>query len=333
MKNKCFVIILFYTALNIYANDSWVESAGGSFSIIDGKMTDVQMVSENIKITLFDNYYEMDILFNFFNSGETVELNVGFPEYSYGTGTVTNIRNFDTSVNNNHVDIEIMANNDINSKIKQWYIKKVIFQKNEYLESRVKYQADYSNYGSYKSVEYLYGTGCTWKDEIKNITINIINHTTFWLNNIDFHTGSWDPINKKRINESHFPINILRKTNDEIEINVNNITPYKDDTFLLIFSSFPVFENPLFGISESRWVLRDRIFNANDLLLLNNEQLRLMRNSIYAYHGYVFQSIDLQEYFSKQYWYKRNDEFNESLFSENEMINISNILDEENRRK
>jgi hypothetical protein len=155
MKNRWFIIILSCITLHIYANDSWVESAGGSFSITDGKTTDVQMVSENIKITLFDNYYEMDILFIFFNNGDTVELNVGFPEYSYGTGTVTNIRNFNTSINNNDVGIEIIPNNDINSKIKQWYIKTVIFKQNEYLESRVKYQADYSNYGSYKSVEYL----------------------------------------------------------------------------------------------------------------------------------------------------------------------------------
>jgi hypothetical protein len=332
MKNKWFTIIISCIAWNIYANDSWVESAGGSFSIIDGRTTNVQMISENIKITLFENYYEIDILFNFFNNGETIELNVGFPEYSYGTGTVTNIRNFDTSINNTHVDLEIMPNKD-NSKIKQWYIKRVILQKNEYLKSRVKYQADYSNYGSYKSVEYLYGTGCTWKDEIKNITINIINHTTFWLNNIDFHTGFWDPINKKTINESHFPINILRKTNDEIEITVNNISPYKDDTFLLIFSSFPAFERPPYAISERRWILRDKIFNTNELLLLNNEQLKLLRNSIYAYHGYVFKSVDLQEYFNSQYWYKSNNKFNETLFSENEKQNIINILNEENRRK
>jgi hypothetical protein len=291
------------------------------------------MVSENIKITLFNNYYEIDILFNFFNSGETIELNVGFPEYSYGTGTITNIRNFNTSINNNHVNIEVMPNNDSDSKIKQWYIKKVIFQQNEYLESRVKYQADYSNYGSYKSVEYLYGTGCTWENEIKNITINIINHTTFWLDEIKFDTGFWDPKTNKTVNESHFPISLLRKTDNEVEVNVNNIMPYKDDTFILIFSSFPKFEYPPFAITERRWVLRNMVFSANDLLLLNNEQLRILRNSVYAYHGYGFKSIDLHEYFSKQYWYKPNNDFSESLFSENEKININNILNEESRRK
>jgi hypothetical protein len=34
------------------------------------------------------------------------------------------------------------------------------------------------------------------------------------------------------------------------------------------------------------------------------EQLRLMRNEILARHGYVFQSKDLRDYFSKKWWYK-----------------------------
>jgi hypothetical protein len=36
---------------------------------------------------------------------------------------------------------------------------------------------------------------------------------------------------------------------------------------------------------------------------LNRSELRLIRNTIYAKHGYIFNSIDLQEYFSQFNWY------------------------------
>jgi hypothetical protein len=319
--------------MNIYGNDSWVESAGGSFTIMDKKNNSVQMVTENIKIDLFDDYYEMDIIFKFFNSGETVDLNIGFPEYSYGTGTITNINNFHTSINDNIVDFEILPENNTGSKIKRWYVKNVIFPHNEYLESRVKYQADYSNRGYDRSVEYLYGTGCTWKDAINSIIISITNHTVTWINKIEFETGYWDSISRKKMEERYFPVNLERKDGEKIEITVNNIVPYKDDTFLLIFSDYPLFDPPPFTVSERRWILRNKIFTNTELVLLSNEQLRLLRNSIYAYHGYMFKAIDLQEYFNNQPWYKINEEFSEILFTTNERINLNNIINEENRRK
>lgn len=42
----------------------------------------------------------------------------------------------------------------------------------------------------------------------------------------------------------------------------------------------------------------------NELNTYSMEMLRLMRNSIFAHHGYVFQSADLKDYFSHEPWYK-----------------------------
>jgi hypothetical protein len=42
----------------------------------------------------------------------------------------------------------------------------------------------------------------------------------------------------------------------------------------------------------------------NDLKKYSTGQLRIMRNEIFADHGYVFESKDLKEYFSKKSWYK-----------------------------
>lgn len=42
----------------------------------------------------------------------------------------------------------------------------------------------------------------------------------------------------------------------------------------------------------------------NELNNYSMEMLRVMRNSIFAHHGYVFQSADMKDYFSHEPWYK-----------------------------
>lgn len=53
----------------------------------------------------------------------------------------------------------------------------------------------------------------------------------------------------------------------------------------------------------------------SDLYGMSSSQLRLARNEIYARYGYVFESNDLQNYFSSQSWYSPNPYYDGSLSS------------------
>ncbi len=58
---------------------------------------------------------------------------------------------------------------------------------------------------------------------------------------------------------------------------------------------------------------------------LNKSQLRILRNTIYAYYGYRFVSKDLRVFFNNRMkWYKPVDDFDESLIAEphREFINL-----------
>lgn len=61
-------------------------------------------------------------------------------------------------------------------------------------------------------------------------------------------------------------------------------------------------------------------------------ELRLLRNKILAYHGYRFQSKDLQEYFSNVSWYKPVSDNNTIKLSIVEQTNIQLIKSEEATR-
>ena len=51
-------------------------------------------------------------------------------------------------------------------------------------------------------------------------------------------------------------------------------------------------------------VLSTRLLTESDLRGFSKQELRILRNEIFARHGYIFKSQDLRDYFSKKDWYK-----------------------------
>ena len=89
-------------------------------------------------------------------------------------------------------------------------------------------------------------------------------------------------------------------------------------------------------------MLQEEPWNAVNSILLNHaylqsyaiskNELRLLRNKILAYHGYRFQSKDLQEYFSKIAWYKPGNDNNAIKLDIVEQTNLQLIKSEEAAR-
>ena len=323
MKRIILVLCLFIH-YELYANDTIIDAVGGNYTIIEGKSQKVQMVSEILTIDLYDNYYEMNIKFNFFNHGESTELKVGFPEYSFQSEETVNVMDFKTTVNNEVVEVEKHHNLDIikfppPAKINLWYIKNVVFKANDYTKITVHYITSYSGNGPYFAVHYLYGTGSAWKDSIESMTVEVCNHSNYWLRQVLFTT--------KNLN-----YNLERRDENLIIIKADDVLPKLQDILIINVSKYPAFYTWPYYWGSGDWRMREEIIPIKELELLNKEQLRILRNSIYAYHGYSFKSIELRDYFRKQEWYKINEKFSADNFSEKEKINLQNIIAEEKRR-
>ena len=83
-------------------------------------------------------------------------------------------------------------------------------------------------------------------------------------------------------------------------------------------SDFVLMANtPVFSTSAAvDYILHDsdvRILGLSDISELSKDELRLARNEIYARNGYVFQSDDLQAYFSVKSWYVADPSYDSSL--------------------
>jgi hypothetical protein len=87
------------------------------------------------------------------------------------------------------------------------------------------------------------------------------------------------------------------------------------------------------NLSSSDHILPDsdkRVLSEEDIANLSKGQLRLARNEIYARHGYVFKSADLQKYFSSKSWYNADPSYDGSL-NEVEKENVKLLKAREDR--
>jgi hypothetical protein len=71
--------------------------------------------------------------------------------------------------------------------------------------------------------------------------------------------------------------------------------------------------------------LLDREIPNTALAVLSKEELRLLRNAIYAKHGMIFQSNDLTTHFQQYSWYRPRSRNVETQLTEVDRINIGNI--------
>ncbi|HEK9103286.1 TPA: YARHG domain-containing protein [Bacillus pseudomycoides] len=71
-----------------------------------------------------------------------------------------------------------------------------------------------------------------------------------------------------------------------------------------------------------------RKLTSAELNFLTKEQLRIARNEIYARHGYIFQTKDMQAYFLRQSWYRENPYYTGEL-NDVETYNVELIKSKE----
>ncbi len=80
-------------------------------------------------------------------------------------------------------------------------------------------------------------------------------------------------------------------------------------------------------------VAPDRVITETELQGRSKAELRVMRNEIYARHGRVFQSPDLNAYFTAKPWYKQNTNYDDSLLSEVDKQNVRILQEHEDKAK
>ncbi len=76
--------------------------------------------------------------------------------------------------------------------------------------------------------------------------------------------------------------------------------------------------------NQGRWpLLKGDIVMEKNAMYYTKKQIRIMRNEIYARHGYKFASADITAHFSKMSWYHPVDDNSKVHLSDVETLNVS----------
>jgi hypothetical protein len=111
--------------------------------------------------------------------------------------------------------------------------------------------------------------------------------------------------------ELHSPAtNKNTRNNDANEVEISD---YEDDDLLVT------------GPYERFVKISECLLTEDDIKGFSKQELRVLRNEIYARHGHIFKSKDLRDYFSAKDWYKPQYEDTSDLLNTIEKKNIAFI--------
>lgn len=333
MKKSLFVFAFFFIFITIlFANDAYVVAAGGNILPFDGEKSTshptISMKSELIQIELLPEKYHVHVDFEFFNDGTDSTIKVGFPQWKFGTTETSLIENFKSTLNGQPQSYEIMDGGEIlqyyTEMITKWFVREITFPENSITKTSVDYDCAYSHQGYYKGVDYLFGTGKTWKTPIGTQTIEITNRTDEIIQDVIFREGKkYVPVKDRA--------DVINQ-NEKIIISRNNVNPQSFDCIFFELSH-SYYTHWFEEVDESSWTLNNKLLTEADLVFFTKEQLRLYRNLIFAWHGNIFSSKDLNAWLKNQYWYTPTHKVEISELSEIEKKNLEAIQKEEARRK
>jgi hypothetical protein len=182
IKVKMMFLLLCLNIVSSFADDApMAKLPGGNVKPINNN--DVQLLSETIDITLFSDYYAVEVNYQFLNQGKEQTVMMGFPSLKEGkvmdlrieskgeklqTQTKPGSWNFNLESKYIHADPTAIM------KLDAFECFEVNFKAGETISLKDSYKQNYTNerHGR-ESFYYILKTGSLWKDKINSIEIRV----------------------------------------------------------------------------------------------------------------------------------------------------------------
>jgi hypothetical protein len=333
MKTAITTILILILTFSVYGNDGVYLTRGGI--IYPTKESKISLDREVLSFRVQDKVCRVDILFEF-NNPENVErkLMVGF-QAPTAVGDVSD----DISNTNQIADFKILANGQIlpyklraaeceDCELKEprdfqfsqfeqgvfVYLFELTFKPGlNKINHSYSFPAS-SNVAFDQFYNYILTTGSKWAGgKIKNLTVSfdLGYNKYFYVNDVFGKNANWSIVGSGKFSKEKFhnydndTAKMVRIISGRLQIEVAELQPKRNIEFGIIndnsFSTAPTDQRPdkLFHALKYH-TLDMQYFEEKEL---TKEDLKLLRNTIYAQYGYAFKSKDLQDYFAKFEWY------------------------------
>ena len=192
MKKMSWVLVaavLAATGSTARGNDFEVAGIGGSWQPASGENRSVQMVSERVRIDIFQGkdayrYYDTTVDFQFHNRGPATTVKMAFPESSNAEPgakpSTSGFRTFRTSVDGKSVPVErVISQRKLSSGVEYQalWLKSVAFKAGERKAIQVKYRSlpgALAGVGWFAAYDF---TGGNWFGKVEESVLTVALHT------------------------------------------------------------------------------------------------------------------------------------------------------------
>ncbi len=318
MKLKLLLVLLVSTHLTAKGNDGAFYAKGGN--VFPMKETTIELRKEILNIELKDDFVLVNVLFNFYNPSEPKILTVGFvtppPDGDVPDSSIPGIEDFTVKVSGARLAFQLKQLKEPNEELGYFgneflYLFEVNFRQGiTTVEHTYRIQLS-TLLGVIFNFDYILQTGLTWaNDQIDDFTLNIKfdQQTHFSLPSQLIESPSkWKFKGTGRLADQSCLMNsnAIRRgftKGGTITFQETNFKP-KSDIKLVTWKNWMLYYMYSYGDKSCEF---DEKLTSLVNKQLTKEDTRLMRNFLFAIHGYQFKSAELSNYFEQQYWYFPN---------------------------
>lgn len=347
MKKIILFILVCFLSSFIFGNDGLVVNYGGGIEPIEKTIISIYREDLIISFNEKNKNWHVSVSFVLFNptnsdiENEIAFINYGFHELGYNGDII----NFLTWINNEektykYTKVEGEKNYEMGPVLyKEYFTSKICFTPGYTV---IKHEYDFIGsvgWGPDRfGFSYTLTTANKWNGPIKYFNLSIsLPKNSILLTDYDKEYSYFNTYGEvKKLTQNKMGTIFFR--NGGFFYSKENFKPEKniqleiyDWTWYL--KSIPIFKSEEYGQKDydkpriSFYDLANKKLIKENLNKYTKEQIRVIRNSIYAMHGYFFNSSDLYDTFNNYIWYLPKTSFTESELSTIEKYNIVLLLE------
>jgi hypothetical protein len=303
-----------------YSDDTLIAGTGDTLHPIIS--TNIKMLKEVLNIKQLEHAWQINVNYEFINSDTARDVEIAFisnNQHRNWTGDIVyegNIFNLQTIANGNRIESKKESIGDID-----YFTYKVHFQKGiNYIEHSYSLVGTTISDPFSQAISYKLTTGNNWQGPIGELHIEVVlPDNRFLLESNSFFKIEGVYKNGQVADDIKHAYTFL--SSGKLVFKAKDFF-VKEDIYIHT-GMIPILSKEFIGNQQRIDLLSllNNDFSEEDLETVSRSDIKLLRNSILAYHGYSFKDQSITQYFDKFGWYIPNEKAS-TILNEDELASI-----------